>query len=139
MGWRSHAFHAALFASLGVSFEVLFTSLMDLPSARDWRLRGYTYLWVMPLYASVYPLLGWLYPRLAPYPFSARGALYTGIAFSLEFLGGLALRAALGEAPWEAHYRGSPWTIDDLIRLDYAPACLAAGWAYERVYRLLAG
>lgn len=137
-GWISLT-HLGLMVALGLACEVVFTALADYPRTKDRRLPGYTYLWMVPIYAVVYPALLWLYPLVQAWPWAARGALYVGIIYAVEYSTGWALRLAVGECPWERQYRGRKWAVHGLIRLDYAPAWLIAALLYEWVFRVLRG
>jgi len=126
-----------LIACAGLSMEVVFTAFHQRKKSGDWRLKGYTYVWMLPIYASVYPLFRLVYPRVAAWPLLARGASYVGLIYAVEYASGWALRAATGECPWEREYRGARWSVHDLIRLDFAPAWLAAALIFERLCRAL--
>jgi len=128
-----------IMAAVGLACEVLFTALSEYRKTGDLRLRGFTYIWMLPIYAVIYPALSVLYPRLAGLPFPARGAVYVLLIYAVEYSSGRLLRTALGEAPWEREYRGARWAVDALIRLDYAPAWFAAALCYEWVFRVLRG
>tara|TARA_B100000683_G_C12371318_1_gene507303 strand:+ start:600 stop:752 length:153 start_codon:yes stop_codon:yes gene_type:complete len=39
------------FIFIGVTMEVIFTSIMDFIKDKDPRLKGETYLWMLPIYA----------------------------------------------------------------------------------------
>ncbi len=133
------ATHSLLLAALGMALEVLFTALADLGQAGNWRLRGYTYAWMLPIYLLVYPLLSLLYPRISGWPALARGLLYTGLIYAVEYTSGWLLRIAVGEAPWEKEYSKAPWAFQGLIRLDFAPLWLGVSLLFERVFRVLRG
>ena len=131
--------HLGLLVAVGLACEVVFTALVDYPKTRDKRLIGYTYLWMVPIYAVVYPALVVLYPKLSHWHWLARGALYVTIIYAIEYSTGWALRLAVGECPWERQYKGHKWAVHGLIRLDYAPAWLGAALLYEWVFRVLRG
>lgn len=129
--------HAFLLACVGVALEVAFTAVLDYPQARDPRLVGHTYLWMFPIYGLIYPALSWLWPRVGAWPLAARGALYLLLLYVVEYASGWLLRATVGRCPWD--YGSARWAVSGLIRLDYAPAWLAACLLFERVYRSLTG
>ena len=135
MSWAGHAERAALLACAGVAAEVLFTALTQ-PSGK--RLMGYSYAWMFPVYALLYPGFRLLLPLAGAWAWPLRAALYAALIMLVELLTGLALRRALGEAPWEPSYRGKRYCALGLVRLDYFPAWAAAGLAFEAAYRLLA-
>lgn len=125
-----------LLACVGVTGEVVFTALMD---RKDARLEGYTYVWMIPIYMALYPGFAWLLPRVGAWHFLARGAFYAALIILVELLTGLALKALLGQAPWEAHYKGKPHVIGGVANLDFFPFWAAGALVYERFFRLLAG
>lgn len=124
-----------ILACVGVAAEVAFTAALD---RRDGRLLGYSYLWMFPVYAALYPGFALLLPFIETWPFVARGLLYGATLLLGELVFGLILRAALGQAPWEPEYRGKPRVVAGLVRLDFFPAWVAAGLFFESVFRLLA-
>jgi hypothetical protein len=135
MSAAGHAERAALLACAGVAAEVLFTALTE-RSGKD--LKGFSYAWMFPVYALLYPGFRVLLPLVGRWAWPLRAALYAAVIMVFELLTGLALRAALGEAPWEPQYRGKRFCALGLVRLDYFPAWAAAGLAFEGAYRLLA-
>jgi hypothetical protein len=126
-----------LLSCVGVAAEVVFTALTS--PKRDKRLTGYSYVWMFPIYALLYPGFRLLLPVVGAWAWPLRAALYAAIIMVCEMLTGLALRAAVGEAPWEPEYRGHKWAVLDLVRLDFFPAWAAGALAFERAYRLIAG
>ena len=122
---------------VGVAAEVVFTALTS--PKRDKRLTGYSYVWMFPIYALLYPGFRLLLPLVGGWAWPLRAALYAVIIMVCELLTGLALRAAVGEAPWEPEYRGHKWAVLNLVRLDFFPAWAAGALAFERAYRLIAG
>jgi len=130
-----HLQRTLLLACVGVAAEVVFTALAS--GKRDRRLLGYSYVWMFPIYALLYPGFRLLLPLVGEWAWPLRGALYAVIIMVCELLTGLALRAAVGEAPWEPEYRGHKWAVMSLVRLDYFPAWAAGALLFERAYRLL--
>src|SRR5581483_6635580 len=119
--------------------EVFFTAFMDYAVERDLRLRGYTYAWMAPIYALVYPFCAVLYPRMAVYPLLVRGVAYMVVIYAVEYSSGWLLRRCVGACPWECEYRKAKWHLHGLIRLDFAPAWIAAALIFEWTYRVLRG
>ena len=122
---------------MGVAGEVIFTALTS--AKRDRRLMGYSYVWMLPIYALLYPGFHLLLPLVGAWAWPLRAALYAVIIMIFELLTGLALRATVGEAPWESEYRGKRWAVLDLVRLDFFPAWAIGALVFERAYRLIAG
>jgi hypothetical protein len=132
-----HLERAALLACVGTAAEVLFTALTS--GSRDRRLKGHSYAWMLPVYALLYPGFRLLLPLVGGWAWPLRGALYAALIMAVELLSGLALRAALGEAPWEPEYRGKRWAVAGLVRLDYFPAWALGALVFERAFRLVGG
>lgn len=128
---------ALLIACVGLSLEVVFTALVSRRESGNWRLMGHTYVWMIPIYALVYPFLALLRPWVGPWPFWLRGPFYVALIYAVEYASGWLLRKLTGECPWEHGYRGNRWAVHGLIRLDYAPAWLGACWLFERLYLFL--
>lgn len=118
--------------------EVIFTALMD-AKAKGPRLIGYSYVWMLPIYALLYPGFSLLLPLVGDWAWPLRGALYAVIIMVCEMITGLILKAALGEAPWESEYRGKKWAVYSLVRLDFFPAWAVGALGFERAYRLVTG
>lgn len=133
------ATHVLILCAVGLALEVVFTALMDYPASGDRRLKGYTYVWMAPIYALIYPFSTVLVPRLAPYPAPARGIIYMLLIFAVEYSSGWLLRKLVGECPWESGYRKAKWNVHGLIRLDFAPAWIGASLVFEWTYRVLRG
>jgi hypothetical protein len=131
--------HVLVLCAVGVMMEVVFTALADLPASGDLRLRGYTYLWMLPIYALVYPACVFLVPRLAGFHLLIRGLTYMLLIYAVEYASGRLLRRVIGECPWERGYRKARWNYDGLIRFDFAPAWVAAALIFEWTYRVLRG
>lgn len=132
-----HAVRDLLLVAVGLSLEVVFTAICEHPKAGNWRLQGYTYLWMIPIYATVYPALCLLYPYSSPHHWLARGAFYVALIWAVEYASGWLLRKLTGECPWERNYYPSRWHVHGLIRLDMAPAWFGAALLYEYVFRVL--
>lgn len=133
-----HLERALLMASVGVCAEIVFTAVGDRRKNGS-RLIGYSYVWMIPIYALLYPGFMFLLPLIGEWAWPLRAAFYAAGIMVFELLTGLLLRAAIGEAPWEPEYRGKPRTVAGLVRLDYFPAWAAGALVFERAYRLIAG
>ena len=59
-----------------------------------------------------------------------RGLTYMSLIFSTEYVSGRILKK-LNCCPWD--YRHSPFHIQGLIRLDYAPYWFGAGLLFEKL------
>jgi hypothetical protein len=127
----------AVLACVGVAAEVAFTAFTEPQGGK--RLIGYSYVWMFPIYALLYPGIALLRPFIGACWWPWRASVYAAGIMAVELIVGLILRAALGEAPWEANYRGRRWTVLGLVRLDYFPAWAAGALIFERVFRLIGG
>ncbi|HUJ28075.1 MAG TPA: hypothetical protein VLW85_18770 [Myxococcales bacterium] len=116
----------------GWGIEVMFTSMSD--TLR--RLRGHTYLWMLPIYGAGGLLLERMHEGMAARRWSrwARALAYTGCIYAVEMGSGLALAGLLGDVPWR-YRRG--WSIGGYVRIDYAPFWYGCGLLFEPLEREL--
>jgi uncharacterized membrane protein len=130
----------AAYCALGWLTEVIFTGIHDYVRDRDPRLPARTHLYMGPICGLMQPLYEPLHDALVErdVPAPARAAAYAAGFLSVEYATGLALRRALGDAPWDYSYAEGR-NVQGLIRPDYAPYWAAAGMAMERVHDRLAG
>lgn len=126
-----------LLACTGIAMEVFFTAAAGLRRTRDPKLAGHTTLWMFPIYALVYPALSALWPTIGGRPWYARGALYVLLIYAVEYASGWLIRRIAGLCPWD--YGRTRWAVHGLIRLDFAPAWLAAAFIFERLFLYLSG
>lgn len=125
------------FATFGVTTEVVFTAIDDLIKAKrkgepiSWRLMGYSYIWMLPIYGSIAFFAPLLFPLLAGYPLIIRLMIYGVIILAVEYVTGMALKLAIGRCPW--HYE-SKFAIHNVIRLDYYPLWMFFAWVVESLY-----
>lgn len=127
--------NAFVFACIGIAFEVAFTAVSEFGERPNTRLEGRSYLWMAPVYALVPLFLDVLYPALRDVTLGGRLALYVCILFVVEYAAGALIRRMTGRCPWD--YGDARWSIDGLIRLDYAPFWAGACWAFEALYLAL--
>lgn len=124
-----------LYGLAGWCLEIFWTGLGSLIKG-DVTLAGRTYIWMFPIYGMAI-FLEPIHYLVRSWPFLARGFLYMLLIFAAEYLSGLLLRRTIGLCPWD--YSHSPYSVDGLIRLDYAPAWFIAGLLFEQLHwRLLA-
>jgi uncharacterized membrane protein len=117
----------------GWGLEMIWTGAGSLLHG-DLMLRGFSYLWMFPIYGLAF-FLEPLHEELRPWPWFVRGLIWMGIFFTIEYSSGWLLRSLLGSCPWD--YSGARFSVDGLIRLDYAPAWFAAGFLFERLHDAL--
>jgi uncharacterized membrane protein len=117
---------------LGWALEVSFTSVSDSLLLRDRRLKGYSYLWMLPIYGAGGMLLERLHERLASrgLPRWRRSLVYMAGIYGVEFGSAVLLNRLTGEVPWR-YRRGV--NLRGYVRLDYAPFWYACGWLFETV------
>lgn len=125
----------ALFASLGVSAEVLFTALMDFiksaPEKKDLRLKGHSYLWMFPIYGIIAFLFPVAYDFTSSWNIFTRMILYALIILLVEYILGYLIEKITGKCPWEYSSR---FAVHGYIRLDYIPLWALFGLLIEIVY-----
>src|SRR5256885_514122 len=111
----------------GWALEVFFTAVTDSFWLRDRRLRGHSYLWMLPIYGAGGLLLEALHDRLAArgLPRWARSLVYMAGIYGAEFGSAALLNRAVGEVPWR-YVKGI--NVRGYVRLDYAPFWYALGW-----------
>lgn len=124
----------AIYGILGWSMEVLWTG-MGAFLLGDWRLPGFTFLWMFPIYGLAV-LMEPLHDQISSRPWYVRGLIWMAVIFGLEYFSGWALAAVLGRCPWD-YSSVTPYHIRGLIRLDYAPAWFAVGLLFERLHHTL--
>lgn len=131
LGWLGRF---VVYGLLGWCVECLFTSVVDLASgAGDLRLMGHSYLWMHPIW-GVGLLLGeklTLSLQRAGISRATRALVGMAVCFAVEYLAGATLVALIGRCPWD--YSASVWSVNGLIRLDYAPFWWMCGWLYEPI------
>ncbi|SEU26213.1 putative ABC transporter permease [Stigmatella erecta] len=127
-----------VYGLMGLCIECCFTSVVDLATGvGDLRLKGYSYLWMHPIWGATLllaeALMGWL--RRMRLSRSTRAFIAMAASFAIEYVTGALLVAAVGRSPWD--YTGSPWSVHGLIRLDYAPLWFLCGLACEPLTRFV--
>lgn len=130
-------FMMMFFACLGITTEVVFTALSAFITGQTingkplYALSGYSYLWMIPVYALI-PLTGlFIHPKVNHWPVFWRLPFFVLLVYIVEFSSGLLLKIGTGSCPWEYT---SGWHIMGLIRLDYFPAWLLFVWIVEYLY-----
>lgn len=119
-----------VYGFLGWGVEVLFTGLASAIFGRDKSATGKTYLWMHPIYGAAGVALEYVSRKLERYP-ATRPFAYVPLIYAVEYGTGYVLRRALGKCPWDYGENGR--NVHGLIRLDYAPAWLLAGYLFDPV------
>ena len=122
-----------IYGLIGWCTEIFWTGLGSLLRG-DPKLRGWTYLWMFPIYGLAI-FLEPVYYLIKDWPILVRGGVYTTIILAVEYLAGWLLRNIINICPWD--YSKTPYSINGYIRLDYAPAWFVAGLLFERLHDLL--
>ena len=139
-------FRVLFYACLAVTAEVVFTAvcarvglrltsdLDDAPARRSWRLKGHSFVWMLPIYG--FGLLGFEYVHdmLRAAPWLVRGVTYVATLFAVEFASGALLMRLTGGRVWR--WIG-PGAIRGHVHLAMAPVWLAATLALEPLHDLL--
>lgn len=127
-----------VYGLIGWCIECFFTSVVDLASgAGDLRLKGYSYLWMHPIW-GVGLLLGErlsLGLQRAGLTRATRALVGMALCFAVEYATGALLVGLIGRCPWD--YSASQWSVNGLIRLDYAPFWWMCSWLYEPLGALI--
>ena len=114
--------------TIGWCLEIIFTATSNMKGS-DRRLKGNTSLWMFPIYGMAV-FLKPISRLLKGKSFLLRGSVYTFCIFLTEFITGKFLKKN-NLCPW--NYEHSPYNIDGVIRLDYAPYWFGAGLLYEYI------
>lgn len=122
-----------IYGFVGWCVEIFWTGLGSLLSG-DLKLRGWTYIWMFPIYGLAV-LLEPVHNRIRNQPAVFRGGVYTLLIFVIEYTTGWLLKIITGTCPWD--YSGTPFSVNGFIRLDYAPAWFAASLLFEKLHDML--
>lgn len=134
------------YACLGVTGEVVFTAIcarlgivltddLDDPEARSgWRLKGHSFVWMLPIYG--FGLLGFelAHDALRSAAWPIRGLAYVALLYGIEYVSGALLVRLTGRPVWRWVGRVS---VGGHIHLAMAPIWLALGLAFEPLHDLL--
>jgi uncharacterized membrane protein len=120
----------------GWALEVAFTGSTSGLRLGDRRLRGHSYLWMLPIYGAGGLLLETLHDRLASrnVPRWARSLAYMLGIYCAEFGSAALLNRVIGDVPWR-YVDGL--NLRGYVRLDYAPFWYGCGWLFEALEREL--
>ncbi|MCD7885240.1 MAG: putative ABC transporter permease [Lachnospiraceae bacterium] len=111
----------------GWCMEVLWTGLHSLLN-RDPKLMGFSSLRMFPIYGMA-SLIAPFSHVLKKFNTITRGLIYMVCIFTVEFVSGSWLKKR-GRCPWD--YSDSPWQVNGVIRLDYAPIWFLTGLFFEK-------
>jgi uncharacterized membrane protein len=119
-----------VYGCLGLCVEIVFTSIGSLIYDNNLILKGYTYLWMIPVWAAGLFALGCVHKYIRNLNILARGLIYMLVCIAVEYLSGIYFLATLKEIPWDYSY--SEYNIHGAIRLDYLPFWFIAGILSEK-------
>jgi hypothetical protein len=140
------ALRVLFYASLGVAMEVVFTALcarfgvvltadMDDPEARaGWRLKGHSFVWMLPIYGLGFLLFEVVHDALRAEPWLLRGLIYVAMLYVVEYVASLALVRLTGAHVWRWVGRGA---IGGHVHLAMAPLWFAMAMGLERLHDLV--
>ena len=97
---------------------------------RNFSATSTTSIWMFFIYGSA-ALFVPMIELLLPLPMFIRGLIYMLCIFAVEYIAGTVMKSAK-ICPWD--YSASKYSVQGVIRLDYAPAWFAAGLIFEFVY-----
>ena len=121
------------FIFIGITMEVVATAIMDFIKYRDPRLKGETYLWMLPVYAAVPYIYLFVTRTFIDSGWIVKGFIYMIAFYLLELLAGLIIKALVGVSPW--NYKDYRFHFKEVICLEYAPVWFIYGvvgeWYYE--------
>ena len=122
-----------VYGLLGWVAEIVWTAVSEKwKGAGGWRLQGWTYLWMFPIYGLCAPLFEPVHDRIRYLPMALRGGVWVTGFFAVEYAAGWALRRLTGRCPWD--YTGARFHLHGLIRWDYAPLWFCFGLFMEQVH-----
>lgn len=111
----------------GWCLEIFWTGLQSL-LRNDPKLTGTSSLHMFPIYGMA-AVISPLYQKLKKFHTVTRGLIYMTGIFAVEFISGSWLKH-LGWCPWD--YSNTPYHINGVIRLDYAPLWFLTGLFFEK-------
>jgi uncharacterized membrane protein len=117
--------------------EVVFTALTQSLPRRDWRLLGYSYLWMFPIYGLIAPCYEPLHDAVRGAPMLVRAAVWSLGFTAVEYATGWAIERVTGRCPWDYVAAGCRFAINPYIRWDYFPLWATTGLALEPVHDFL--
>lgn len=134
------------YACLGVTGEVVFTAvcarvglvvtadLDDAEARSGWRLKGHSFVWMLPIYGLGFLGFELVHDALRGEPWWLRGLVYVTALYAIELAASLALVRTTGAHVWRWVGRGA---LGGHIHLAMAPLWLAAALALEPLHDFL--
>ncbi|MDA0568413.1 MAG: hypothetical protein O3A22_02240 [Bacteroidetes bacterium] len=123
------------FIFIGITMEVIATSILDFIKSRDPRLKGETYLWMLPIYAVVPFIYMFVTSTFGESGWIVKGVVYMTAFYLLELVAGLTIKALVGVSPW--NYKNYRFHFKEVICLEYAPVWFIYGVVGEMYFGFL--
>lgn len=135
-----------VYASLGVAAEVVFTAacarfgvvltpdLDDAEARAGWRLKGHSFVWMLPIYGVGLLVFEQVHDLLRAEPWLLRGVVYVAMLYAIELAASLALVRLTGRHVWRWIGAGA---LGGHVHLAMAPLWLAAALALEPLHDAL--
>lgn len=123
------------FVFIGITMEVIATSIMDYFTLRDPRMKGETYLWMIPIYAVVPYIYLFVTSTFTDLHLSVKGLVYMLAFYLLELIAGLIIKFLVGVSPWD--YSAKRFNFKGVICLDYGIVWYIYGIIGEMYYEFL--
>ena len=136
------------YACLGVTGEVVVTALAarlgigltddvraDVEARRSWRLRGHSFVWMLPIYGL--GLLGFerVHDALRAAPWVVRGLVYVAALYGIEHASGAGLERLTGARVWRWSGPGAARHV----HLAMAPVWFGLAFLLEPLHDVLVG
>lgn len=135
IGIKERVFSFVLYAGLGITTEVFFTAfvdLMDRGDLSDLSLKGFSYIWMFPIYGLTSILFPIGFNMLKGLNRILRYLIYGVVILLVELITGFMLEQFTGRCPWEYQ---TGWHFGGYIRFDYLPLWMLFGAMIEEFHR----
>ena len=128
------------FGYVGITTEIFFTAISTVVESMlnneqiSWRLLGFSYIWMFPIYGLIAFLAPIVFGFLEKYPLFLRLFLAAIVIFVVEFITGFLLDQLTGSCPWEYKHG---YHVMGYIQLEYLPAWMLFVFIIEKIYKFL--
>lgn len=122
---------------LGWGAEVLWTAVANAWEVRpvDLRLRGFSSLWMFPIYGACVALFEPAHDALRRAPWPLRAVIWIAAIWAVEYAASWGIERLVGRPPWD--YSGARWHLHGRINWGYGPLWFGFGLFLERVHDAL--
>jgi len=133
---KNHIIAFCLFACIGITAEIFFTSIYSNVEAFrageriSWALQGRSYIWMFFIYGLASLFFPFAMDRMKNIPLIFRLLVYSTGIYIAEFTSGFLLEKLTGRCPW-LYTEG--WQVMGYIRLDYLPAWMGFSFLLEKL------